>query len=1535
METFIQSILRILKSDTPTVLEEHTVGTGFLISRNLVVTCDHVLSLAGQDVDGMVTVCFSLSTTPIKARVMNEFWNPQRDVVILELDSVPDGVQPLHLAAAADCHGGDPFQSFGYATAADVQGIIARGTIDGYLPQHRLLQLQSPQSNHGISGAPVLNEKHNVVVGMITKGHTELGRNELTTFATPSETIWQVCPQLKPVTPPLPRRNPIVEGIHLLPYDYDQRIQNFLGEYLGSDQHPVPFGGRDDALKMLDNWLADTTPYLLLAAPAGRGKSALLVRWLDGISTREDLALTFVPVSIRFGTNMERVFYAALAARLAFLHGDDVPASPETSTAVYRGLVSDYLSKPLANGRTLLVVLDGLDEAADWQAGADFMPSELPTGVRVLVSARFLAGDADSIPWLRRLNWERSGLASAPSLVPLDQAGVADVLLKMSVPLEELSRNVDIVAELYRLSEGDPLLVSLYVGDLWAKGAEVTRLKPEDLAGIKPGYKGYFDRWWDDQEKLWGADTPLMRPNVQMLLNLLACALSGLMRADLVTLAPQELNRYTLDNAFKALQRFVIGDGVNFGYTFSHPKLGQYFWDALIPSEQAQMEGRFLAWGQETLQESIDGKRDPRQKDQIPAYVVRNYSAHLARAKQPIEKWLPLIHHQQWAQAWFTLEGAYGGYLGDVKHVREACLLLDRSAIRQDGMAKSIGCQIRCALIESSLHSLAEQIFPRLLAQLVRYKVWSLPQALVYIQQLTDAEKQSNAILSILPFLTQTQYSQVLDAVKHVKTEQYYAKTLNALVPYLPDEQIQNALNLVRELQDIDALAIGLGGLSQRMPELADEALLVTQKIEGEWFYADVLESLAEYMPKNKLSAVLELARKKDLWEPITKLIERLPDEFLQDVLDMTQQFQDQNATAIVYEKLIIRWPQDQLSQFLTDACQFNEDAPRAQVLRALIQYFPQDRLGELRTAVSRIKDVNIRIGVMGDLAQRLPEVIDETIETARQMEDKYRAAEGLSTLANFNNSIIAEEIVGPWLIASSPRHVFPFKPLPSDKLQKIWDCALQFRQENERSIILRALVYHLPESRLDDFLFELNRITSPYYHVRILIALAEQLPENRLPILLDLAQQIPDGRFRALILITLAERLPKVIFEALAASQQIQDWNSQWKILNTLIGCSPEHQLLEQFDNAQQVSFMYPRIEKRDRLSLYLPGISYEVLTEIIKRFADKWSDVNNPSALMHELPEDILLTLFDLACQLPNDYDRACTMAALSPFLPNAANVGLAAAAKTDDSRKIDVFSKLAERLPQDRLSEMRDLVKQLDDPASCAEVWAVLLKRLPEVAGDAIATATAIQSNWFGRAEVWGNFVLYLPDERLEELFDIAKNIEDEWWRAETLRALVERLPETRRPELYSLAQKMKNEEARAILMGALLNYVPGAAQEVLLGARKIQWDKWRAIVISDLADYLPETLGEALSATWAALESPEPNQLLEKITKLLESVPAHQSYPWFEKSMPVLAIKTRWDSFSALETMLPWLIRLGGKNVIQDIYQSVLDVSQWWP
>ena len=283
-------------------------------------------------------------------------------------------------------------------------------------------------------------------------------------------------------------------------------------------------------------------------------------------------------------------------------------------------------------------------------------------------------------------------MASALSLAPLDQPGVTNVLVKMGSPLDELGHEVNIVAELYRLSEGDPLLVSLYVGDLWAKRKEVTRLKPEDLADIQPGYKGYFDRWWDEQKELWGGQKPWLEKHVRAVRSLLAGALGPLFKDDLQSL-DSELESDYITDALDILQRFIIGDNQAQGYTFSHPKLGQYFWEILTESEQALWEKRFLDWGEKTLQEFVDGKRDPTKKKDVPFYVVIYYSAHLARAQQPIEKWLPLIHHQQWAQAWFAVEGAYGGYLQDVYRIWEKCKLIDLEAVEEISYAPCIGIQ--------------------------------------------------------------------------------------------------------------------------------------------------------------------------------------------------------------------------------------------------------------------------------------------------------------------------------------------------------------------------------------------------------------------------------------------------------------------------------------------------------------------------------------------------------------------------------------------------------------------------------------------------------------------------------------------------------------------------------------------------------------------------------------------------------------------------------------------------------------------------
>src|SRR5262249_38715519 len=148
---------------------------------------------------------------------------------------------------------------------------------------------------------------------------------------------------------------------------HGSEIRRFLEEYRGSTTRPVPFGGRDAELRQLHAWLDDDKahPCLLWVAPAGRGKSALLVEWLDQRYARHDpnLKIVFGPISMRFGTGLETAALPALADRLARALGE----APPDPKSVDLSRIADYLRQALRAGQRLLVVIDGLDEASGWE----------------------------------------------------------------------------------------------------------------------------------------------------------------------------------------------------------------------------------------------------------------------------------------------------------------------------------------------------------------------------------------------------------------------------------------------------------------------------------------------------------------------------------------------------------------------------------------------------------------------------------------------------------------------------------------------------------------------------------------------------------------------------------------------------------------------------------------------------------------------------------------------------------------------------------------------------------------------------------------------------------------------------------------------------------------------------------------------------------------------------------------------------------------------------------------------------------------
>ncbi len=547
----------------------------------------------------------------------------------------------------------------------------------------------------------------------------------------------------------------ITQGISRLHGDYGSRIQRFIAEYVGTIEAPVAFGGREAELGALNDWLTDpgSPPYAMLAGPAGRGKSALLVHWVQRLSLLPNVSLIYFPISIRFRTNMASIAFAAITARLAELHGEILPAGQDTPPEVWRELMSTYLHRAVPDDHRFVMVLDGADESADWQFGPDLFPVIPPKGLRIIVSARYLAGDVDARGWMDRLGWTHNRSAFPLDLSSLTPQGLIDVLKQMSLPLDRLSNRIDIVAELYRLTNGDPLLVNLYVADLWAKGEEVARLKPEDLSVLQPGLDGYFRRWWDDQRTLWGDQSPLREPAANDILNTLSCALGPLFTAELLEMLPANSNIefWALDDIMRSLQRFIIGDGDMQGYTFSHPRLADYFYDRLAKAGRARdQEARFVSWGLASLKRIEHGECEA----EVPAYLIHYLRPHMERTGCNAEALIRLASNP-WAIGWGQLErGSYTGFLADIARIREKLAQEDSLRARQGQLLTLLGAEIRCALYESSIATLEAEMSICLVKAMMAKKIWSPEQAIAYVSRVPDPYKRLRSLFELTAEIT-------------------------------------------------------------------------------------------------------------------------------------------------------------------------------------------------------------------------------------------------------------------------------------------------------------------------------------------------------------------------------------------------------------------------------------------------------------------------------------------------------------------------------------------------------------------------------------------------------------------------------------------------------------------------------------------------------------------------------------------------------------------------------------------------------------
>ncbi|MCP4580497.1 MAG: serine protease [candidate division Zixibacteria bacterium] len=362
------------------------VGTGIAISmEGEIVTCRHVFEAAvvapsDDFTKAEVGVYFPQAKGEKKdrrAKLDRYFSDSDDDAVVLQvIDGSPLAPEQIAILSDAERSEGNLFRSFGYRRLDNFISGRADGKIMGIVdsPQGATLlgepiQLDSKHINRGMSGAAVLDEKRNLVIGVISDTYfaDQTGKDR--------DTGWAVDANVLTFDP---LKVPLYDGEFLelkesaKPSDEVMaQAKASIGQNLSLTEHPAPnpideWVGRVDLLEQLDqDWNDPNTKIIGLIGFGGEGKSSLAGKWIADLLNNPDQKQ---PDGLFWWSFYDRrsvdEFFEAALTYLSIK--DEKLLASHKSPSARAHLISGMLY-----GGKYLFVLDGL-EVMQKQEGDDF-----------------------------------------------------------------------------------------------------------------------------------------------------------------------------------------------------------------------------------------------------------------------------------------------------------------------------------------------------------------------------------------------------------------------------------------------------------------------------------------------------------------------------------------------------------------------------------------------------------------------------------------------------------------------------------------------------------------------------------------------------------------------------------------------------------------------------------------------------------------------------------------------------------------------------------------------------------------------------------------------------------------------------------------------------------------------------------------------------------------------------------------------------------------------------------------------------------
>jgi hypothetical protein len=331
------------------------------------------------------------------------------------------------------------------------------------------------------------------------------------------------------------------------------------------------FAGREPAIERIDAFLQQPRAgCLLITAPPGFGKTALMASLIQ--SNPNAFVYHFFAPSHHPDSLMQGFFARNLVEQMSEWYGSVDPPPPESNLSELRALYSEYLHRPSARRR--VIILDALDEVTAWDL-APYLSHPLDNGLKLVLTVRDVQQDYFGLYRLPRSQTERfslDGLSHADVQSVLDQAGGVAARVAADPHLVDLLMQAVAYPGASHLG-ADPFYVRIMAEDLATRPldpSELTGGHLEDLLRAQPrGLAEYLDDWYNEVLRAVGEMT-----GRDFLLTLVV-ALGPIGRRDLERLHPSLSGGFPttpFDEILSRTRRLVFADTRD-QFAFAHPRL--------------------------------------------------------------------------------------------------------------------------------------------------------------------------------------------------------------------------------------------------------------------------------------------------------------------------------------------------------------------------------------------------------------------------------------------------------------------------------------------------------------------------------------------------------------------------------------------------------------------------------------------------------------------------------------------------------------------------------------------------------------------------------------------------------------------------------------------------------------------------------------------------------------------------------------------------------------------------------------------------